>query len=304
MSSRPLVAMIVGAMLVAGLLAAQTPTPTPRIYPTFVPGPGNIYLNGQPQMAGDLVVGKVPGPFPGITSYTTNLRVSVPYEWLSARSYGHILGHLLTQGSDIDDAGHATYGLMNYQDLSMTSGTITTIGGISNAVNLQGTGGTTTTTNMVVYGLAQNVISSWDRTIGELRNADLYSWVTGTTGGTYSKVVGLRILTDFDHVSVTDMYGIYIATPGDYGNATVTRNSGVYLAEQKRTGIGTAYQIYSASTTTPAHFEGPMEAKSYTANGTAGMTTVVTVFHGLNDTTDCTMTFTGGILTATTCGHT
>ena len=35
-----------------------------------------------------------------------------------------------------------------------------------------------------------------------------------------------------------------------------------------------------------------------------GMTTVVTIHHGLNDTTDCTVTFTNGRVTATTCSHT
>ena len=47
----------------------------------------------------------------------------------------------------------------------------------------------------------------------------------------------------------------------------------------------------------------PVEAYGYIANGTAGLTTVVTV-RDSGGSANCTMTYTGGILTATTCSHT
>lgn len=127
------------------------------------------------------------------------------------------------------------------------------------------------------------------------------------------------------------------------GTSTAMYGYGLKIDEQTSSRVTTAYQIYSGGVA-PSYYAGPInfgssgslnagtsdssfdvglkrlsagvwkvtnassgyggiDAGSYSVSGTAGMTTVITVRKD-DDSGTCTLTFTGGILTATTCSHT
>lgn len=89
-----------------------------------------------------------------------------------------------------------------------------------------------------------------------------------------------------------------------YVNTNSTSRVGVIV----RGVNGQSSNLIEAQTNTPSTVfavspSGAVTASGYTAGASAGMTTVVTV-RDSGGAADCTMTFTGGILTATTCSHT
>jgi hypothetical protein len=114
------------------------------------------------------------------------------------------------------------------------------------------------------------------------------SYLVGRSG-TIDEAIDFYQQNDFYYVPGT-FTKHYIFLSEDTGSLSV-------FAGKLRAG-GTSDPVEALDVTGNANVSG-----GYKVGGTAGMTTVVTV-RNAGGTADCTMTFTGGILTATTCNHT
>ena len=164
-------------------------------------------------------------------------------------------GTLTATGGEFSTSYNAASALSNTRG---ATGSVVLSG--NNAYSAQGSAG--------IYGLATvETGADYSYTTGHILAGVLARALVNNSGSTADKIASLRVSPQiYNTAAVTDLYGAYIDTPDTSASGTATNNYGVYIADQKPTGVTNAYGVYQVGATTANVFAGTITNTGFTAN--------------------------------------
>lgn len=120
-----------------------------------------------------------------------------------------------------------------------------------------------------VYGkVSLSSSADYAYTAGHELAAILANPLIDGSGSTADRLVGLRIMPQiYNSAAVTDFFALKVDSPDMSGSGTATNSYGVYIADQKPTGVTNGFGVYQLGATTQNYFAGEVQIGSTTDQG-------------------------------------
>ena len=112
----------------------------------------------------------------------------------------------------------------------------------------------------VVAKLSLDTGADYTYTAGHEFAALLAIPLANNSGTTADRLVGIRVQPQiYNTAAVTNLYGIKVDSPDTSGSGTVTTNYGIYIEDQKPTGVTNAYGVYQVGSTSTNYLAAPTQ---------------------------------------------